>query len=253
MIDIHTHILPGVDDGAQSMEEAVAMAEKAHEAGITTIVATPHHQNGSYINHRHSILPAVDELNETLKKKGIPITVLPGQETRIYGEMAEDSDELVPISGTGHYLFVEFPHDQVPRYATQLLYDLQMRGKKPIIVHPERNAAIQDEPDKLYQFVKNGALAQVTTDSLIGKFGSTVERFAHQLIEADLIHFAASDAHDAEVRGFSFARAWKKVEKQHGSSVTSGWEENARRLVEGQQVVGNPPQHVRKKKFLGLF
>src|SRR5690625_4311909 len=201
MIDIHTHILPSVDDGAKTEEDSLEMAKQAVEEGIHTIIATPHHKNGRFENVRENIMTYTNILNELFQSEGIPLTLLAGQETRINGDMVEDlkKGEILPINDTT-YVFVEFSASHVPRYAKQVLFDLQVAGYKPIIVHPERNEELIEHPNRLYDFVRNGALTQITAGSLIGKFGKSIQRFTQQLIEANLTHFIASDAHNTTTR-----------------------------------------------------
>ena len=162
MVDIHCHILPGIDDGAKTIYDSVNMAKEAVQEGVTTIIATPHHKNGQYENEKIDILDKVTQLNEYLSNEGIPLTILPGQEVRIYGEIIEDyhaGGRILPLNET-NYLFIEFPSGSVPRYAERLFFDLQTEGLIPIIVHPERNQEIIENPDLLYKFVNNGALSQ---------------------------------------------------------------------------------------------
>ncbi|MFC7319298.1 tyrosine-protein phosphatase [Halobacillus campisalis] len=255
MIDIHSHILPGVDDGAQTMEESIEMAKAAVEEGITTIVATPHHRNGEFDNYKHDIIIQVNELNRVLKEKGIDLTVLPGQETRINDALIKDihKDEVLALNVDSTYVFVEFPHDHVPQYASNLLFNLQVEGYQPIIVHPERNLKIQENPNILYSFVKHGAFSQVTAGSIAGKFGKTAEKVSHQMIEANLTHLIASDAHDQKGRAFNMKKAYSKIEKQYGLSYVYFFQENAEYVIAGDTLASDTPQHVKKKKVFGLF
>jgi len=254
MIDTHCHILSGIDDGAQTIDDSLKMAKLAIEEGITTIIATPHHNNGKYENPKASILEKVAELNRVLQAEKLPLTILPGQETRITGEFIEDweNDRVLPLNQT-QYLFVEFPSSHVPRYAEKMLYDLQLKGLIPIIVHPERNQEIHERPEILYQLVKKGASAQLTAGSLCGKFGKKVKSFSEQLIEANLIHFVASDAHNITSRAFHLEHAYEVVEDKYGIDMLYLFRENAALLVEGKNVYKEMPQQVKKKKFLGIF
>ncbi|MBA2175351.1 tyrosine protein phosphatase [Halobacillus locisalis] len=254
MIDIHSHILPGVDDGAQTIDDSIDMARAAVEEGIHTILATPHHMNGAYINAKHDILPRVEELNHRLEREGIELTVLPGQETRINGDMLEGIEvgDVLPLNNTS-YVFVEFPFDTVPRYTSQLLFDMQVTGYRPIIVHPERNKRIQEDPDILYSFVKKGSFTQLTAASVTGHFGKSSQKLAHQLIEANLAHLISSDAHNTSSRGFHLRDAYQAVEKKYGLSSVYFFQENAEYLIRDEVLAAEPPQHVKKKKFLGLF
>jgi len=254
MIDIHSHILPGVDDGAKSEVDSIEMAKEAVRQGITAIIATPHHRNGKYDNTREEILTNVDILNALFEKEDIPLTVLPGQETRLNGDMIEEIKNgiLQPLNDT-KYLFVEFPSANVPRYAKQMLFDIQVAGLTPIIVHPERNQELLEHPSRLYEFIQNGALTQVTAASIVGKFGKNIQKFSHQLIEANLTHFIASDAHNIKSRAFFFEAAFAEVKKKYGSDYFHLFMENSQLLVDNYNINRLEPEKVKKKKFLGLF
>lgn len=254
MIDIHTHILPGIDDGAQTEEDSLNMAKLAVEQGIHTIIATPHHKNGSYENVRDSILTYTEILNELFQSHGLPLTLLAGQETRINGDMVEglENGEILPLNDT-QYVFVEFSASHVPNYAKQVLFDIQLAGYIPIIVHPERNQELLERPDKLYNFVRNGALTQITAGSLVGKFGKNIQKFSHQLIEANLTHFIASDAHNTTTRSFWLAEALATVRETYGTNMYYMFVENSQLLVDGMNVNRMEPFKIKKRKFLGLF
>ncbi|MFD1064415.1 tyrosine-protein phosphatase [Oceanobacillus locisalsi] len=254
MIDIHTHILPGIDDGAKNEEDSIAMAKQAVEQGIHTVIATPHHYNGAYFNDKSSILRNVSILNELFQNEGIPLEVLPGQETRIYGELLDglDNDDMLPLNET-KFLFIEFPSSSVPQYAKQMLFDIQMKEITPIIVHPERNLELLENPQLLYDFVKNGALTQVTAASLIGKFGKDIKKYAEQLIECNQTHFIASDAHNIKSRRFVMDEAFEAVKKKYGTDFVYLFQENSQLLVNNKNVNRMKPSLPKKKKFLGLF
>ncbi|WP_409252148.1 tyrosine-protein phosphatase [Bacillus sp. SCS-153A] len=255
MIDIHCHILPGIDDGAKTMEDSVEMAKAAVNEGIHTIIATPHHKNGKYNNSKSDILPLVNSVNERLEKEKIDLTILPGQEVRIYGEVVEDykNGEILPLTSESQYVFIEFPSNHVPRYTNRLLYDLQVAGLNPVIVHPERNSELIERPEKLYELVKNGASTQVTASSLTGYFGKNIQKFSRQIIEANLAHFIASDAHNVHNRGFKMEEAMVLIEKQYGTDQLYYFIENAELLIDGQTIFREIPEPIKKKKFLGLF
>ncbi|MFS0661264.1 CpsB/CapC family capsule biosynthesis tyrosine phosphatase [Niallia alba] len=254
MIDIHSHILPGIDDGAQTIEDSIEMAKAAVNEGITTIIATPHHKNNQFNNLKSSILIEVNDLNNVLKQENIPLTVLPGQEVRIYGEVLEDyyKEEILTLNHT-KYLFIEFPSSSVPRYAERLLYELQTEGIIPIIVHPERNKELQEKPELLYQLVKNGALTQVTASSVAGYFGKNVKKFSEQLIEHNLTHFVASDAHNVHNRGFKMVESLDTIEENFGVDYIYLFKENGELLLEDKNIIKEIPERIQRKKFLGIF
>jgi len=254
MIDIHCHILPGVDDGPKTIEDSLDMARAAVREGIETIIATPHHKNNQFNNSKSTIIQNVNNLKSALKKENIPLNILPGQEVRIYGEVLEDyyKEEILTLNHT-KYLFIEFPSSSVPRYAERLLYDIQTEGIIPIIVHPERNKELQDKPDLLYQFVKNGALTQLTASSIAGYFGKNIKKFSEQLIEHNLIHFVASDAHNIHNRSFKVLEALDTIEDNFGIEYIYLLKENAELLLNDRNVLKEIPEKIKKKKFLGIF
>ncbi|MFC4402968.1 tyrosine-protein phosphatase [Gracilibacillus xinjiangensis] len=255
MIDIHCHILPGVDDGAKHTEDSLQMARNAVLQGIDTIIATPHHLNGSYNNYKIEIIEAVKQLNKLLNEAGIPLTILPGQETRINGEIITDLENghLLPLNETSGYLFVELPSNHVPRYTKQLLFDLQVHGVKPIIVHPERNKELIEHPNILFEFVRDGALTQLTEASIAGHFGKKIKKFSLQLIEANLTHFIASDAHNVKTRGFVTEYSHRVLTSEFGPEAISYFMDNAYAVVHNQLIVGGSPEEIKRKKFMGLF
>ena len=254
MIDLHCHILPGIDDGAKDLLESIQMARKAVEQGIHTIVATPHHLNNYYENPKQRILQNVEELNRVLKNEKIDLTILPGQETRIYGELVNgyERGEIQPVNGT-QYVLVEFSSSHVPRYTEKLFYDLQVKGLIPIIVHPERNQEIIEQPDLLYKLVQNGALAQVTAGSVCGDFGKKIKSFSLQLIEANLTHFIASDAHNTRNRTFRLREAFDLIYDKYGNEMVYLFEDNAALVIEGSNVYKEVPERIKKKKFFKIF
>lgn len=255
MIDIHCHIIPNIDDGAKHLTESVEMAYQAVEEGITHIIATPHHKNGKYSNSKEEICQYVNQLNSVLEARQIDLTILPGQETRIYGEILEDYDrgEILTLNNTGRYLFIELPSNHVPRYTQQLLYDIQLQGITPIIVHPERNIEIIENPEILYELVKKGACTQVTATSITGGFGKKIKKFSYELIESNQTHFIASDAHGVKTRKFNMQEAFSLVEKDFGTSMKYLFMENAEYLLKGEGLIIDPPEKIKKKKFLGIF
>ncbi|MGE6375510.1 tyrosine-protein phosphatase [Peribacillus muralis] len=255
MIDIHSHILPGVDDGAKHITETIAMAKLAISEGIQTIIATPHHKNGHFENEKNDIIEKVAELNEILKAESIDLEVLPGQETRIYGDLLLDyqDERILSLNNDGKYVFIELPSDHVPAYTEPLIYDIQMKGLVPIIVHPERNQEFLEYPNQLYKLVKHGAYTQITAKSIVGGFGKKTKNFSFQLIEKNLTHFVASDAHNTKSRAFHMIEAFNKIESKYGVEMRYLFMDNAELLIQGKLATKEMPEKIETRKIFGIF
>ena len=254
MIDIHSHILPNIDDGAQSEKESQLMLKNAIADGIQTIVATPHY-HPRYRNEKEDILTSTRRLQQIAKKKKLKIDILPGQEIRVYGDLIEDYEagKLLSLTDHSRYLLIEFPARQVPNYVERLFYEIEQQGLTPIIAHPERNLEFLEKPDKLYNLVAHGAFAQLTTASLLGDFGGKVQKFSYRLIESNLVHFLATDAHNTTNRSFNMSQAYEKIESKYGLNYATYLMENAKLLIEDKPIYAEQPQRIEKKKFLGIF
>ncbi|MFO1442621.1 tyrosine protein phosphatase [Bacillus sp. Bva_UNVM-123] len=251
MVDLHCHIIPCIDDGPGNLNDCLIMANRAVSAGITHIFATPHHLNGQYENSKWIILKYVDELNEYFKDEGIPITVLPGQEIRIHREFFHSlkTDELLTLANAGKYILIELPFLDIPSYTHEIIYELLLKGITPIIAHPERNRKFIEDSRLLVELVQEGALTQLTAGSIIGRFGKKVRTFAETMIEHNLAHFIASDAHNVTTRGFFLNEAYDKITKSYGVSQMFYFRENAQLLLNGQSIQREEPIPIRKKIF----
>jgi protein-tyrosine phosphatase len=239
MIDIHSHILPGLDDGAASMEEAVAMARCAAAGGIRQMVATPHVKEGQYPNSREMIVEAMANLRKVLLKKEIRLFILPGAEYSLEPDLPQrfSRGELLTINNKGRYLLVELPAAFIPDYTTAVLYDLQLQGVTPIIAHPERNAIIARDHNRLHELVARGALAQITAGSLTGHFGQTAAAAARVFLERGFAHFIASDAHASTGRIQYMENAIREAVNLLGDAAGMKLvKENPQRAVQGEQI-----------------
>jgi len=254
MIDLHSHILSAVDDGSRSEEDSLLMLKAAIQDGIHTIVATPHY-NHRYTNEKSKILAEVRKLKQLIKTNHLEIEILPGQEVRVYGELVADYEagKLMTIADHSTYMLIEFSAGHVPHYTERLLYDMELSGIKPVIAHPERNLELIKNPEKLYNFVTKGALTQLTASSLTGYFGKDVQKFSKQLIESNLIHTIATDAHNTTDRSFNMSQAYEVIAKEYGMSYVSYFKKNANLIIADQPIYGDQPLPVGRKKFFGFF
>ncbi|WP_414838628.1 tyrosine-protein phosphatase [Carnobacterium sp. TMP28] len=255
MIDLHCHILPGIDDGAKTLEDSIAMARLAVAEGITHVLATPHYKNGRWTNEKEAIVQAVKLVQKELDDRGIPLTLFAGQEVRIVGELMQDIAEgrIQFIDEDNQYLMIEFPTATVPAYTDSLFFNLQKTGVTPIIVHPERNHALLKDPDILLNLIQKGALAQVTAGSYVGTFGKKIQQFSKELIAANLVHLIASDAHNVATRSFHMKDAYQKLEKEFGKERVMNFKQVTKDLINGEQISPALPTEIKKAKFLGIF
>ncbi|MCR2822930.1 tyrosine-protein phosphatase [Lederbergia panacisoli] len=255
MIDIHCHILPGVDDGAPNYANSLLMAKQAEAEGIHTIIATPHHQNGTYFNEKINILSRIEELNAYLKTENCKVNILPGQEIQIYGDLLRDYEDgkIMTLADQSTYVLIELPKSHVPGYTSQLFFDIQMRGLTPIIANPERNLEFIEQHDHLYSLVKNGAATQISSGSLTGHFGKKVQKFALDLVDGNLAHFVASNAHNAKKRSFRMEEAFDVIQKKYGSDHISYFQNNAKAVVKGDHIYRDIPKRIKRRKIMGLF
>lgn len=238
MIDLHSHILPGVDDGAQTLEDSLEMARKAISQGITHLMCTPHHNNGKYNNPADKIIREVANLQEELDKRGLDLTLLEGQEVRLTELLltAIQRDEILFTDLDNTYLLIEFPTNEVPIYAEQVFYQLLSRGQVPVIVHPERNAVFREEPNRLVSFLEMGTLTQLTAPSIVGIFGNDIQQTARQMLEHNMLYMVASDAHHLRHRTFLMKEAYKEIEKIGGKEMVESMQQMAKDLVNGDPV-----------------
>ena len=254
MIDLHCHILPGVDDGAASLQESLSMAEQAIAQGITHLLCTPHHNNGRYENEKSSVIAAVHHLQNALDERNLPLTLLEGQEVRVTGELitAIEKDHLLFTDITDTYLLLEFPTQDVPAFSESLFFELRTLGKVPVIVHPERNAIFREDPNRLIPFLEMGCLAQLTAPSIVGIFGKQIQKTAHEMVTHNLVQMVASDAHGVTKRRFYLKEAYEIIEQEWGKEKVLQMQQVARDLINGDEVSYPSYTEVKKKKF-GLF
>lgn len=201
MIDLHCHLLPGIDDGSPDIEASVAMARAAYEGGVEAIVATPH-VSGTYANDPSGFPALVAQVQDAIDAAGTPLRVHKGAELSIHGYQALRDGGLEACTlGDGNYILLEAPLSGPAPFIERIVSDIGARGLRVLIAHPERIAAFHTDIALLERLVDGGAVTSVTAGSLTGRFGGTVKRFAQDLFARGLVHNLASDAHDARHRG----------------------------------------------------
>jgi protein-tyrosine phosphatase len=208
VIDLHTHILPGIDDGVETTEEAVALATAAAADGVSVIAATPHVRQ-DFPTGVETMERLVRELRDHLASAGVAI------ELRTGGEIALDRLELLSpeelrrfgLGGNPHFLLLEMPYYGWPLQLSASVLSLRKLGITAVIAHPERNPDVQADPELLRPLVEDGALVQLTTASVDGRLGGNTRAAARELMDAELAHLVASDAHSPDVRAVGMSSA----------------------------------------------
>lgn len=203
MIDIHTHILPGIDDGADSLDEAYEMALMAVRSGVEALVATPHSNQSVDFgeDERSKQEKAFLKLEQILLRERVPLKLYRGMEIWSSIDMTEKigSGQLITLNQTP-YSLIEFGFDEEPWWIEAIIGEIQGAGLIPIIAHPERYDCVQEDPGLLYEWTMQGALAQMNKGSILGRFGREIERTAEILLKKHLFACIASDAHHADIR-----------------------------------------------------
>jgi protein-tyrosine phosphatase len=249
LIDIHTHILPGFDDGAESPEVAVEMARAAASEGISRVVATPHIMQDDLTGLRTKIEDAVSSLNKRLRQESVDVEILPGAEVHVSAALVTNPDALKDISlgFRENYVLLELPLQEMPRFTEELIFRVQLKGFVPVLAHPERNASIIEQPSKLLGLVEKGALVQVNAGSVTGKYGEKVRITADLFMRNRLIHFLASDAHSLRSRPLKLREAVERAKGVLGDEGASALvEQNPAAALAGRTIEVTFPRHLKR-------
>jgi len=257
LIDLHCHILPGIDDGPGHMEESLTMADIARSDGIQTIVATPHTLNNVYINPFPCVIDSVNAMREQLSKNGIDINIYPGADVHVCAGMVERvrKQEAGTINNNQRYILIEFPHQIIPPGGREELFQLKLNHITPIITHPERHLVIQHRLEILTDLVNMGCLVQITAMSITGEFGEEAMICAHNLLQRRLAHVIATDAHSATSRPPTLSRAVQVATEilgtvQEAEDMVKG---RPLAILEGRLVDIPEPWEPKKKRWWQVF
>ena len=196
MYDLHAHILPGVDDGAKTVDAAVEMARVAASHGTKAILATPHRKDITELWSVQHARDLLDDLTTRTRDEGIDLDLLLGMENHLDLELPDEvtSGRALAINGS-RYILVELPFFGTPNYVDDILFRLQLQGLTPVLAHPERIEAFQNDPGMLEACVRRGSLSQITAGSILGYFGGKAQRFVRTLLRGGMVHVIASDTH----------------------------------------------------------
>ncbi|MGI8916167.1 MAG: tyrosine-protein phosphatase [Chloroflexota bacterium] len=238
-VDLHTHILPALDDGPADLDTSIALVRAAAAGGSGVLVATSHSEEVLQHGGGGTAMAArLDEVRQAVALAGINVSLLLGSE--IYLEPDTPArlrrQELLPLNGS-RYVLVELPFQALPIYVDQTLFALQTEGYVPVIAHPERNAQVQREPEKLYTWVTHGALVQLSAISLLGGLGRAAARVCRLAITHHLCHAIASDAHDPLTRPPALQPAFVRLRDEFGPAVAQALlDDQPRAIVEDRPL-----------------
>lgn len=238
MIDIHTHFIPNVDDGADSIEETLRLAEAAVEEGITHAILTPHHNRNWFANEKESVLKNTKIVERAINEAGIPLTVSPSQEIRMNEEFADElfAGNYLPLDKKGRYYLVEFSWRKYPSFAEDYLQRMLDSGMIPVIAHPERQRPFIERPELLEHLIAMGCIAQITTTSIIGGYSKEIQKTAFDMMDNNLIHVIASDAHNMTDRPFNMTLALDELTVRYGADYKNYLVENAEKILNSENI-----------------
>jgi protein-tyrosine phosphatase len=223
VVDLHCHIVPGVDDGSPDIETSLSMIRQAKSIGVTAILTTPHilahpAERSTHEEHKRAFKQLLDAQRSS---------DVSDVELRLSGEVRVTGDSLRIVEDRaftyaeeGKYILLELPSQEVPPYFSQTLFEFRLRGITPIVAHPERNLAVIKRPQHAIDFVRQGAHLQLTTSSINGELGPTIEAASIAMLEAGIVSFIASDAHNLTVRSFlSWERTREALDRSFGAEA----------------------------------
>ena len=245
MIDLHTHVLAGLDDGAPDLEGSLAIAKEAAENGVRILAATPHFRD-DFPTAPREMMEAVATLHAALREAKIEIELLPGAEIAFdyLPELGVEELCFLGLAGNSEYLLIELPFFGWPLDAVERVEQLAASGFTTVLAHPERNSAVQQSPRRLIDLVELGALVQVTATSITGGFGPAAARSSRALFDAGLVHLVASDTHRAGGRRTALGPALETLRDPALASWLS--EDVPRAIVRGEAVPPRPSRKGRK-------
>ncbi len=239
MLDIHNHMLPGLDDGPPDWDQSLALARLALAGGIREVVCTPHWVPGAYRNTRQVVLSAVEQFRRKLREAVIPLKVYPGAELRLAPDLPQriESGELLTLNDTGRFALIELPDICLMQNLEVFFRNMLDRGITPVICHPERNHSLMQDPMPLFRWVESGCHVQLTSASVIGRFGAEVRDFSLVLLTHRLVHILGTDAHSLRLRAPVLRDSWEKVRDILGQEAADLMvNENPGRIIAGESI-----------------
>ncbi len=253
MIDIHNHLIFGIDDGARDLDETVEMCSIAEKDGITEIIATPHYDIGVWNNE--GIENKLNLITNELDKRGINVKIYRGNEIYLsLNSFQQLLDGLCFSLNNSRYVLVEFSMMDIPNFVFDALYNLRIKGYIPIIAHPERNSRIIEDPQLVYDFILEGCLIQINGTCLTGNCGKECQKLSELLIKHNMVHFIASDAHSSRYRTPVLSHALSHVQRIAGTAAGERLlYTNPGAVIKNEEIRIDEPISFNKKRSKSIF
>lgn len=252
MIDLHCHILPGLDDGSNSIEQSIQMAKEAAEAGFSTICCTPHYLDNKYIVPRVEVKETLNALQNAINNNGINIKLAIGNELYIT-EFVDDllDNQTISTLNDSKYLLMELPMNYPVSILEDIIFTIQNFGLVPILAHPERYTYVQKDPNFVINLINRGVLFQGNYGSIIGKYSSEAQKTIKIMLENDMIHFLATDNHRDKSVFTYLDSVFGELEKVISpSKIEKLTKINPQKVIDNEDVFAPEPKEYKKKKFL---
>lgn len=251
MIDIHTHILPGIDDGARTIEDSITMIREAKMAGFTDLFATSHYMDRAYLADTKKREQLINELEERLKREQIDIKLHIGAEIYVTPEMpAKISEGIVPTLKQGRYVLMELPMNDKLLHMENIILDLLSQRLVPIIAHPERYSYVQQDPNHLLPLLERGVLFQGNIGSAIGIYGKEAKKTLKLLLQHEMLQFLATDCHRPQSRYLKLSSELAEIKKIiPNSKIQELLTKNPSCMIEGKEIDMEDPIPCKKKLF----
>lgn len=255
MIDLHNHLLVGVDDGPKTDVEAVKLLKQAFNQGIADIIVTPHHYDSHFITPSHVVHEKLEDLKNIVASEYLNINIYPGHEVRINPHLMNElrSKDTMTLNGS-RYILIEVSEYDIQHRLDNVIFDLQMRGFIPIMAHPERYSVLAGKEGALYHLVEKGVLVQITASAICGVHGTYLKKVVLQMIKNHIVHFVASDAHHFKSRPFMLKEAYQEINKTLGKEYVERLKKNAYSVLKDEEINIKAPRLERKnEKYRSRF
>lgn len=241
LIDIHSHILPYIDDGSDDWESSLTMLKNAEKEGIVAIVATPHILSENDFNTEKQIIETYLELQRRVEAEGLKIKIYLGCE--IYAQHDTSLDhKIATLNNNKKYFLVEFPMGAIPRFVPEMFFNFIVNEKIPIVAHPERNMGFQKRPSLVYDYIQRGAFMQINEGSLRGRYGQHAQMLAVKMIENNLVHIVASDGHKPNSRTVTLLQSYNVIADNFGKDKAELlFYLNPKRAINGEPLANDSP------------